>query len=175
MLFVMSLVRFVSGTLCFIAVWLTAAAGWSAEQSIDQQIAERTQQYQESLRQRASQLSPSFQAKVESHAQQTVSRGLEKWKRGEVAIQVALPRWSALQFVVRHFPFSGSPAGAFVFGGGTVSAALTVTTFQYVVKSVSTLSASFANLRSFAVSSLLQRNDGISYFVRIVCTIVLRR
>jgi len=92
-----SLTRFTIVLLFISALLFTAVQGACAERNdvdtIDQQIAERTKQYQESLRQRASQLSPSLQAKIESQAEQTVAQGLEKLKNGELDLQIALPGW----------------------------------------------------------------------------------
>jgi len=174
----MSLIRSVIGLLFLSALFFTAAEGTCTEQNIDQQIAERTKQYQESLRQRAAHISPSFQSKIESQVKQTVSKGLAKWHSGEIGIQIALPCRAEAQriarFIARHLPFSGFPAGSFVFGNGTSGVALTVTSIQSVLKPFA-----ISAINSIAVPSfvgLFQRNnDGISYFVRIACTIVQRR
>jgi len=155
-----------------------AAGGWCAEQSLDQQIAERTKQYHETLRQRAEQLSPSFQAKIESQAQRTVVVGLEKWKKGEIDIHVALPgmleTYRTVQFIVRHFPLPGSPAGSFAFGNSLFNAALTVTSVQYIIKALTIPVTEAAIVRS-SVSTFRQNGNVLSYFVKIVSTIVQRR
>jgi hypothetical protein len=174
---VMSFVRIITASLFLSVLCFTAARGWCAEENIDQQIAERIRQYQESLRQRAAELSPSLQAKIESQAQKTVAQGTAAWKNGDVNLQIALPRLAevrrAAQFVSRHLPFSGAPSGSLEFGIGIVDAALTVSTVQYVAKSLSILSA-HCIVRSLVRCSF-QQSGGVSYFVRIVCTIVQRR
>jgi hypothetical protein len=181
----MSFVRFTIGLLFVSALLFTAARGVCAEQNtadnIDRQIAERTKQYQESLRQRAAGLSPSLRAKIESQARRTVAKGLTQWKSGELDIQIALPRLAAAQrvarFIVRHLPFSGSPFGSFAFGIGTYPAALTVTSVQHGVKKV--LKAFIIPIADSVVlrSSIVPQNGGgiLSYFVRVVGTIILRR
>jgi hypothetical protein len=172
--FVMSLIRYFFGFLCLSIVWLTAAAGWGAEQSVDLQIAERTRQYQESLRQRAAQLSPSFQAKIESQAQNTVAKRLKQWKKGEIGIQIALPRYSGISFVVRHLPFSGSPIGSVVFGDSVLAVALTVTTVKQVLNSSAIHTILYTSIASI-VHPFLHSSESISYFTRIIGTIVQRR
>jgi hypothetical protein len=171
-------VRVVIGFLFISALWFTAAQGWCAEQNLDQQIAERTRQYQESLRQRALQLSPSLQAKIESQAQQTVAKGLEKWKKGEISIHIALPgRAESIRlarFVARHFPFPGSPSGAFGFGIGSFNAALTITTVQYFLKAW-TIPVADSIIVHSSIYPFRQDCNSLSYFVRVVCTIVQRR
>ena len=180
----MSFVRLLLGSLFLSALLCIAADGWCAEQnvdqqSIDQQVAERTRQYQESLRQRAAQLSPSLQTKIESQVRQTILKNTTAWKNGEVSLQIALPRLAEVrriaQFIARHRPGSGSPAGSLEFGIGTVHAALTVTTFQSIVKSLSIPSAHFAISRSLAGCPFRHGGNGISYFVRIIGTIVQRQ
>jgi len=174
--------RFTIGLLFVSTLLLTAAGGWCAERNVpsdfDQQIAERIKQYQESLRQRAAQLSPSLQSKIESQAQQTVAKGLEKWENGEIDIQIALPDWvevhRAAQFVAQHLPFPGSPAGSLAFGNSLLNAALTVTTVQYILKAWVIPVADLAVVRS-SVCPSRQGGDVLSYFVGIVCTIVQRR
>jgi len=171
----MSFVRFAIGSLFVSALFFIAANGWCAEQNIDQQIAERTKQYQESLRQRAAQLSPSLQAKIESQAQQTVAKNTEKWKSGKINIRIALPQWAETQriaqFVARHLPLPGSPAGSFVWRAGICDAVLTVPS---VLKFFAISVVDSIAVRSF-VGLTPRNNDGISYFIRIVCTIVQRR
>jgi len=157
------------------ALFFLAASGWGAEQTLDQQIAERTKQYQESLRQRASQLSLSLQTKIETQAQQTVAKNKEKWKSGEISLRIALPRLAEAQriaqFVSRHLPLSGSPAGSFEGKSGICDAVLTVSS---VLKTVAVAVVDPTVVRSFV--GLTPRNNGnISYFIRIVCTIVQRR
>ena len=182
----MSIVRFLLGLLFVSALLFTAVQEVCAEQkepntanNIDKQIAERTKQYQESLRQRASQLSPSFQAKIESQARQTVAKGLKKWNNGELDLRIALPGWAAAQqaarFVARHLPFSGSPAGSWVFGIGLDSAALTVTSVQQVLKTWTVLIADSAIVRDASLGSFRQNGNVLSYFIRVVGTIVQRR
>ena len=174
----MPFIRFAIGSLFVSALFFTAANGWCAEQTLDQQIAERTKQYQESLRQRAAQLSPALQAKIESQARQTVAKNREKWKNGKINIRIALPQWAEAQriaqFVARYLPLSGSPAGSFALGIGTSAAALTVPSAQTVLKSFVTSVIDSIAVRSF-VGLTPRNNDGISYFIRIVCTIVQRR
>ena len=162
------------------ALLLTAVQGRCAEPSnIEQQIAERTKQYQESLRQRASQLSPPLQAKIESQARQTVADGLAKWKSGKINVQLALPGWAETQrlarFAARHLPFSGIPEGVWGFGISGGSAVLTVTSIQQVLKTLTVSIADSAIIRSLCVGSSRKNGAGISYFIRIVCTIVQRQ
>jgi len=177
---IVSFVRFPIGLLFLSALLLTAAEGLCAENdnNLDQQIAERTKQYQESLRQRAAQLSPSFQAKIELHVQQTVAKGLEKWKKGEIDIHVALPGWAAtyrtVQFVARHLPFSGFPAGSFAVGNSLLNAVLTVTSVQHVLKVVTMPVADSASIRSSFIGTFRQNGNVLSYFIRIVCILVQR-
>jgi len=175
--------RFTIVLLFVSALLFTTVQGWCAERNdvdtIDQQIAERMKQYQESLRQRASELSPSLQAKIESQAEQTVAKGLEKLKSGELDLQIALPGWVENQriarFVARHLPFSGAPAGSFVFGIGMSNAALIVPSVQQVLKTLMVSIADSAIVRLLSVSSSQQNGGGSSYFIRVVCTIVQRR
>jgi hypothetical protein len=179
---IVSFARFPIGLLFLSALLLTAAEGLCAEHDVpnnlDQQIAERTKQYQESLRQRAAQFSPSFQAKIESHVQQTVAKGLEKWKKGEIDIHVALPGWAATyrtaQFVARHLPFSGFPAGSFAVGNSLLNAVLTVTTVQYVLKVLTIPVVDSASVHSSFVGTFRQNRNVLSYFIRIVCILVQR-
>ena len=174
----MLFVRFAIGSLFLSALFFTAASGWCAEKTLDQQIAERTKQYQESLRQRAAQLSPTLQAKIEAQAQQTIAKNTEKWKNGKINIRIALPQWAEArkiaQFVARHLPFSGSPAGSFEWRTGICDAVLTVTSVQSVVKSFAGSMVDSVVAPSF-VGLFRRNNGGISYFIRIVCTIVQRR
>ena len=182
----MSIVRFLIGLLFASALLLTAARGVCAEQkepnnanNIDQQIAERAKQYQESLRQRASQLSPSVQAKIESQVRQTVTKGLKKWKNGEINVRIALPGWAetcrTARFIARHRPFSGSPAGSLDFGIGLGGVALTVTSVQQVLKTWAVSIADSAIVRYSSICSFRQNGNVLSYFIRVVCTIVQRR
>ena len=171
-------VRCAIGLLFCTTLLLSAADGRCAEQSIDQQITERTKQYQESLRQRAAQLSPSLQAKIEAQAEKTVEKNTAKWKNGEISLRIALPRlaearWIA-QFVAQHCPFSGSPNSSFEWKTGICDAVLTVTSVQSVVKSFAISVFDSAVVPSF-VGLTSRNNGGISYFVRIVCTIVQRQ
>jgi hypothetical protein len=160
-------VRSLIGLLFFAALFFTAAKGWCADQSIDQQIAERTKQYQESLRQRAEQLSPSLRTKIESQAQTTVTKNTAAWKKGEVNLHVALPRLAearrVAQFLARYSPFSGSPAGSLGFGSGIVPVALTVTTVQHVVKSVSISMVNSAIVHSLLLGLFRQDENVLSY------------
>jgi hypothetical protein len=161
------------------ALLLTAIQGRCAEpNNIEQQIAERTKQYQESLRQRASQLSPSLQAKIELQARQTVADGLAQWKSGKINVQLALPGRAETQrlaqFAARHLPFSGVPEGAWGFGINGSSAVLTVTSVQQILKTLTVSIADSAVIRSLCVGSP-RHGIGISYFIRIVCTIVQRQ
>ena len=172
--------HFVFGLLFFSALFFTAADGRCAGQNVvknlDQQIAERTRQYQESLRQRAAEISPSFQTKIEAQTEQTVADSLEKWNNGEVDIQIALPHLAELQrvllFVHRNLP--GLPGDSLVWRASGCAAALVVTSVQFVLKSSAIPAANFAPLRS-VVSPFRQGGGSISYFIRIVCTIVQRR
>ena len=171
-------IRFAIVSLFVFALFFTSAGGWCAEKTLDQQIAERTKQYQESLRQRATQLSPLLQTKIESQAQQTVAQNMEKWKNGRISLRIALPRlaesrWIA-QFVARHLPLPSFPAGSLEFGLGASAIALTVTSIQIVMKSFAISAADSAVIRSFA-GQFHRNNDDIPYFIRIVCTIVQRR
>ena len=172
----MSFARFLVGALLVSVPLLTC--GQSVADNLDQQIAERTQQYQESLRQRTAQLSPSFQAKIELQTRKTVAKGLEKWKNGEISIRIALPRLAEsqriAQFVARHLPFSGSPAGSFVFGSRTLAIALTVTTGQHVAKPLAIPVFDLAPNRSCVVSEQHSGNI-LSFFIQIVHTIVQRQ
>ena len=172
-------IRFTTGPLLVSALLFMAASGWCAEHSLDQQIAERMQQYQETLRQRAEQLSPSFQSKIESQAKQTISKGLKKWKNGEINIQIALPglgeTYRTAQFIARHSPFSGIPGSSSEFGNSPFGVALTVTTIQYVLKTLTLPVADSAIVRSYSIGAFRQNRDVLSYFVRIVCTIVQRQ
>jgi hypothetical protein len=171
-------IRFAIGLLFLSALCFTTASGRCAEQTLDQQIAERTKQYQESLRQRAAQLSPTLQVKIEAQAQQTIAKCTEKWKSGKIDIRIALPQWAEAQriarFVARHTPFSGSPGGSFEFDIGTSAVALTVTSVQSVLKSFAISVIDSVAVRSF-VGLFHRNNDDVSYFIRVVCTIVLRR
>jgi hypothetical protein len=183
--FIVLSVRFIiiTGLLFVSALLFTTAGGWCAEHNgpnnLDRQIAERMKQYQESLRQRAEQLSPSLRDKIESQAQQTVAEGLEKWKNGDVNIHLALPNWvetrCTAQFVARHLPFPGSPAGSLAFGISLFDVALIVTTVQYVLKTLTLPVADSAIVHSSSIRSFRQNGDVLSYFVRIVCTIVQRQ
>jgi hypothetical protein len=189
-----SLTRFITGLLFASALLFTAAGGRCAEREVSnglsvsndrnasndlsRQIAERTKQYQESLRQRAAQLSPALQSKIESQAQKTVAQGLEKWTRGKIDLQMAIPGWMATyrtaSFVARHLPFSGSPAGSLAFGSSRLSAALIVTTMPFSPQVGGMPVANSTIVRS-SMGSLRQNGDALSYFVGIVCTIVQRR
>ena len=175
---IMSSLRFVIGSLFIAALFFPAVNGNCAEQNIDQQIAERTRQYQESLRQRARQLSPSFQDKIESQARQTVAKGLKKWNNGELHLRIALPRLAekrrVAQFVAWYLPNSHSPAGSLVNRAGGCAAALTVTSVQLVLKSSAISTADCPFTRS-VVFPFRQSENVLSYFIRVVCTIVQRR
>jgi hypothetical protein len=159
-------------------VFVSAANGKCAEQNIDQQIVERTRQYQESLRQRAAQLSPSFQAKIESQTQQPIAKCMKKWNNGEISVRIALPRLAEArrmaQFVTRHLPGSDAPAGSLGFGTGMSAVVLTITAVQHVVKSFTTPIADVARVRS-GVSVYHQSGNLLSYFIQIACTVVQRR
>ena len=173
----MCLSRLLVGLL-LVSTFLLACGQSVAGGDLDQQIADRTRQYQESLRQRANQLSPSFQAKVESQTQQTVAKGLEKWKKKEIDIQIALPHLSEArriaQFLARHLPFSSSPAGSFAFGSGNLGTTLTITTGQHVLKPISIPIANLMANLSFVVG--IRQSENIpSFFLQIVCTIVQRQ
>ena len=164
--------------LLFVSAWaFTAASGKCAEQNIDQKIAERTKQYQESLRQRASQVSPAFQSKIEAQAQKTVAQGLKIWKKGELDMRIALPRWAdtqrIVQFVSRHFSGSDTPDGAWGFGTSMLAVAVNVTPVQCVVKSFTIPVADFV----LGYAGRLFRLDGnnLSYFIRVVAAIVQRQ
>lgn len=168
--------RFVTSLLFFSAFVSTAAGGWCAEprtaDDIDQQITYRVQQYRESLRQRAEQLSPSLQSTIKSQVQRTVAKGLEKWKNGELHLWIALPArvealWIA-QFLARHTSFPGE---TLELGAGMFVATLTITSILHVLLS-----------RAFPVDDVVvvrsvdsHRQNDISYFIRIVRTIVQRR
>ena len=170
----MSFVRLVAGLPIVLSLFLTAGQVWA--DSLDQQITERARQYQESLRQRAAEISPSFQAKIEAQTEQTVAVGLEKWNNGEIDICVALPHLAEIQrvvlFVTRHFP--GSSGDSPVWRDGGCAAALVVTSIQLVLKSSASHPANFTSICS-AVSPSRQSGASISYFIRIVSTIVQRR
>jgi hypothetical protein len=151
--------------------------------SLQRQVAERARQYQETLRQRAQQLSPSLQARIESQVQQTVAKGLATWNSGgfdggEWNIQIALPHWAeawrVARFVARHLPFSGFPAGSFEFGIGAFPVAVVVPLPQFL-KSLSSSAAHCAIIPSLAGNLSRQRCEVISYFVRIASTIVQRQ
>ena len=161
------------------ALLFTAAVGRCDEKNLDQQIAERTKQYQESLRQRAAELAPLIQAKIESQARRTVAKGLAKWKNGELHVRIALPQWAEAQlvarFVARHLPFSGSPSGLLVFGSGASGAAVTVTTGQHVLKSFSISAVDSAISLSSSVCSSRHNSDVLSYFILVIRTVVQRR
>jgi len=179
----MSFARSTTGLLLVAALLCTAIGGWCAEHNVpgnlDQQIAERTRQYQESLRQRAQQLSPSLQSKIDKQVQQTVAKGLEKWKNREIDVRLALPGWAescrVARFVARHLPFSGAPSGSFEFGGGLLDAVLTVTTVQYVLKVLTISIADSAIVRTSSVRAPRQNGNALSYFIQVVCTIVQRQ
>jgi len=79
------------------------------------------------------------------------------------------------RFVAQHLPFSGAPAGSFVFGIGMSSAALTVPSVQQVLKALAIMVVDSAIVRSLSVCSLRQNGNILSYFIRVVCTIVQRR
>ena len=155
------------------------AEGWCAEQNFAQQIAERTKQYHESLRQRAAHCSPLLQIKVESQARHAVAKGLKKWDSGELNIRIALPQSAeaqlAARFIARHLPCSDSPFGSLVFGIGTTTAALIVTSVQHVLKSFAIPIVDSTVVPASFVCSSQQGDDGISYFVRIIRTIVQRQ
>ena len=182
-MYIMLPARFSLGLLFGSALLFIAAEGNCAEQncaehSIDRQIAKRTQQYQESLRQRAARMSPEFQSRIESQVKQTVSKGLAKWHSGEISIQIALPRRAEArriaQFVARHFPFSGSPAGSLVFGSSTLVAAMIVVPVQHVLNSLTLPVADSAGICD-SVNLFQQSSNVLSYFIRIACTIMQRR
>jgi len=170
----MSSVRFAIGLLLAFALLFTTERGTA--DSLDQQIAERTRQYQESLRQRAAEISPSFQAKIEAQAEQTVTQGLEKWHNGEIPLCIALPQLAELQRVIlfadRQTP--DSPGDPLYWRAGGCAAALVVTSIQLVLKSSAIYTTNSAPIDS-AIAPLQQRSESISYFIRIVCTIVLRQ
>ena len=179
---VMSSFRLAIALLFVSALVFTAAESWCAEkhdiETIDQQIAERTQQYLESLRQRSQQLSPSLQEKIETQTQQTIAQGLKMWKNGELPMRIALPRWTEAkritQFVARHLPGSHSPAGSLDGRTGNCVAVLTVTTVPHVVKSFTSPVAD--SLSRHCVIGLLQHdNNVLSLFIQVVCTIVQRQ
>ena len=167
-------VRFTIGLLFVSALLFTAVQG--AADDLDQQIAERTRQYQESLRQRAAEISPSFQANIEVQAEQTVADGLEKWNNGEIALCIALPHLAEVQrillFVTRYFP--GFPSDSPVWRAGGCAVALAVTSLQLVLKSSAIYAVNFASSHS-SVYPFRRGGEGISYFIRIACTIVQRR
>ena len=173
----MSVVRFAIGLLFISALLLTSGQGIASE--LDQQIAERARQYQESLRQRAAKLSPSFQSKIESQSLQTVACNMEKWNNGKVNIRIALPRWAEYQrftlFVARHFPFSGGPDGSHVWEAINRIAALTVIPVSSVLKLSAIHAANFVPLRSVVPPSFWRGGVGISHFIRVAETIVLRQ
>ena len=170
----MSSVRFAIGLLFAFALLLTTEQGTA--DSLDQQIAERTRQYQESLRQRAAEISPSFQAKIEAQAEQTVTQGLEKWHNGEIDICIALPQLAELQRVIlfadRQTP--GSPSDSLYWRANGCAAALVVTSIQLVIKASASHPANFASSHS-AAYPFRRGGEGISYFIRVICTIVLRQ
>ena len=170
----MSPVRLTIGFLLLFVLPFTAERGVADD--LDQQIAERTRQYQESLRQRAAEISPSFQVRIESQAKQTVAVGLEQWQKGELDIRIALPHWiesqRAARFVAQHLP--GLPTGSLIWGTSGYAAAFTVTSVQLVLKSPAIHTANAATMRS-AVCPFQQSGEGISYFIRVARTIVQRR
>jgi hypothetical protein len=170
----MSFARFLVASLLFSALSLTC--GQSVAGDLDQQIAERARLYQESLRQRAAQVSPSFQAKIESQTRNAVAKGLEQWKKGEISIQIVLPHWAEsqriAQFVARHLP--GSPPGSPEWNASNGTADLTVSSVKLVMKSLTISAVHFTSIRS-VVYPFRQSSESISYFVRIVSTIVQRR
>jgi hypothetical protein len=176
----MLFVRLSTGLLFISALFFMAACGQCAEQTntLDQQIAERTKQYQESLRKRAASLSPSLQAKIDSQARQTVSEGMEKWKKGEVSLRIALPHWAdardTARFLARSLPFSGFPGSSFVFGSDAPTAAVVVVSVQHIVKLFTVPITDFAVNLSFVK---LPRESGnvLSYFLLIVRSVVQRR
>ena len=161
------------GSLLVAALSLTC--GQSIAGNLDPQIAERMQQYQKSIQQRAAQLSPTLQAKIESQTKRTISKGLKKWKKGEVALCIALPQAAENQripqFVARHTP--GLPSGSLQHGICGSVVALTVTSLPWTLKSSATPAANFEFVRS-TVCPLRQSEESVSYFVRIACTIVQR-
>ena len=170
----MSCVRFAIGLLFVFALLFTAERG--AADDFDQQIAERTKQYQESLRQRAAEISPSFQAKIEAQAKQTVAVGLEKWNNGEIDICIALTQLAELQrvilFVAQQTP--SSPSNSLYWRANGCAAALVVTSIQLVLKSSAIYTTNSAPIDS-AIAPHQQNSESISYFIRIVCSIVLRQ
>ena len=170
----MFFVRLTIGLLFVSALLFTAVQGAAGD--VDQQIAERTRQYQEYLRQRAAEISPSFQAKIEAQTEQTVVKGLEKWKIGEIDLCIALPHLAEFQriflFATRHLP--GSPSDSPVWRAGGCTATLFVTSIQLVLKSSANYAANFASSHS-AAYPFRRGGEGVSYFIRIVCTIVQRR
>ena len=161
--------------LLFVSILLFTAERGVAD-DLDQQIAERTRQYQESLRQRAAEISPSFQAKVESQVQQTIAEGLERWTNDEIDLRIALPCVAEVRrvapFVARHLP--GLPDGPLTWRAGNCVAALVVTSVQLVLKSSAIPAANFVPVHS-AVSPFRQSSERVSYFIQVVCTLVQRR
>lgn len=177
----MSLVRVIVGLLFVCVVLCTAAEGWCAvhnDLNLDRQMGERAKQYCESLRQRAQQVAPSLQTKIESQTQQTVVIGLEKWKNGRINIQIALPgyveTYRVTRFFSRHVPFPGSPVGSFATGNSLFNAALTITSVLSILKSFAISVFDSTVVHSF-VGLIRQGNEGISSFIQIVRTVVLRR
>ena len=178
----MGFARCIVGLSLISALLFTAGGGWCAEYSavnnLDHQIAERAKQYRDTLRQRAQQLSPSLQSKIELQAQRTVVTGSEKWKNGEIDVQIALPGWvdayRAAQFVTRHLPFPGAPTDSFVFGGGQIDAILTVTTV-HILKVLKIPATHSAIVRYSSIGAFWQNRTFLSYFTQIVCSIVQRR
>ena len=166
-------IRLAIGSTLLLALLLTAVNGRCADQlDVEQQIAERAKQYQQSLQQRAAEISPTFQAHIETKAQKTVEIGLEKWNNGEIGIQIALPRLAELQqiaqFLAQHFP-SGLPSGSFEWTASIGGAVLTVSPAPSVLKLATVFRANDVSVRPF------HRETSLSYFILIVCTVVLRQ
>ena len=149
--------------------------------SVDRQIADRITQYRESLRQRAAEISPAFQAKVESQAEQIVADRLEKWYQGEVDINIALPHQAEkqrfetrqiTQSLERHVP--ALPGSSLEWGYNIGEAALTITSSQTVLQSLKNHRINVMNIPA-TVNSFRKNGVDVSPFLRVLHTVVLRQ
>ncbi|MDR0521418.1 MAG: hypothetical protein LBH00_06155 [Planctomycetaceae bacterium] len=168
-------------TIWFFAVTALPAAAENVRpepSGFDRQMAERAAQYQKTLRQRIAQVAPSLQQKTELQIRQTLKKDTALFKAGKLHLSVALPKWKAYQesvrFVAKHSPFSGLPDSAFCFGFGMNAALLTVSAGQYHVKNHAANIAGDVVKNVHSVCPVHFSGGLLSYFVRIVRSVVLR-
>jgi hypothetical protein len=161
-----SLLRFGIAAMLLCAAAQGLCAGQGVEQgNFDQQLAQRSQQYADSIRSRAAHFSPQLRAKIDLQTKRTIAKGFEILRRQYRAEQLA-------QFLSRH---SGthSPFGSFGFGSDNVEAVVVPQVSRNVKQQVSS-TFSTDGVESVSYRST-QNDDFLTGFALIVRTVVQRK